>query len=211
MWKYAAILPICLLVFCSCGSKDDPLEDHVRAENFVVYTSAEPTKVSMQTAAAETTAAETEVRHLSYALTDNGIDLILGEDTVQELNYGYSPDPAGISIADLNFDGYDDIFVPIQGYGDGVGLFYLYQPDTNKFEENKELNKIGVALKTTDRQTLVQETDYDFTTETLEYQWKSGSLVKISRTVSVNSSDGVVKTEVYKYDSKGNEYLAESD
>lgn len=93
-----------------------------------------------------------------------------------------------LTIADFNFDGYDDLFVP---HGIGVanvsGKYFYMNPtrDFNPFEEWDELNKIGLLMSVdSENQVLnLSETGSAVDHEVTVYKWKTGKLHPVSHEI----------------------------
>lgn len=199
-------LPLAVML-TACGNSSKNPEEHVKAENFTVYTSA----AVPETATVPMTESVTELsekRKFSYALNGTSVEFFIDGEKVKQLDYYYSPDEKSITVADFNFDGYDDIFIPYESYYAGYGYYYCYIPEKNDFEENEELAAIGRAMKVTGEGILTEEQDDGYTERYIDYQWTNGKLKPFRKTETYTSySDGKVHTDIYKYDTDGNEYL----
>ena len=70
------------------------------------------------------------------------------------------------------------------------------------------INFFKADLKIGADNTLVLETDDGYIHRYVIYKWEGNKLVKNKKTETYKSfNDGKMHTDIYKYDSKGNEYL----
>ena len=197
-------------VLFSCGrDKDDP-EAHIRTENFTVYTTSPVPQTATQ-AFTESFTAPTEEKKFSYALNGSTVELRINDRLVKSLDYYYPPDEKYISVADFDFDGYLDIFIPYELSYTGYGYYYCYLPEKNDFALNDELMEVNRLMKIGPDNTLVEEQDDGYIDRFTFYQWDGNKLKKIRKTETyISYNDQKKHTDIYTYDSKGNETLEDT-
>ncbi len=196
-----------VVAFCavSCNSKKNTA-DYVTDENFVIYTDTTYPQFSADYVESEN---NTETpKKLTYALNGSHVELHLDGVINKILDFYYTPSAEHIVVADYNFDGYEDIFIPYESPPE-YGTYYCYIPKKNTFEENAELNNVGVKLTISDGQILTEDRSDDLTKRIVEYKWDGDKLNAFQRTETYKSSEtGEIVTDIYKYDQNGKEYLA---
>ena len=194
----------------SCENKKKDPEEYIVSENLIVYTTvADPEQVSVTTPFYTTAIIETDNK-LSYALNGTSVELTIGDKIVKTLEYYYTPDMSKIAVADYNFDGFDDIYIPYE-YPTDYGYYYCYDPKKNTFEENSELAAVGRFMTVSGDMTLTEHHDDGYIDRTTEYKWTAGKLAPVMRTEVYKSSvDNLTHTDIYRYDSNGVEYLDEA-
>lgn len=192
MKKYIAALVLTgLLAGCS-----DRNESTVSNENEPV--SATKTTAETTTAEEITTESETVSDGYNFKVEADGIHFFEGSiyqkieldcseflESVEK--YDEAPEEF-LTIADFNFDGYDDLFVP---HGIGApnvsGKYFYMNPtrDFNPFEEWDELNKIGLLMSVdSENQVLnLSETGSAVDHEVTVYKWKTGKLHPVSHEI----------------------------
>ncbi|MBR5165072.1 MAG: hypothetical protein IKW87_05900 [Ruminococcus sp.] len=197
-------------VLFSCGrDKDDP-EAHIRTENFTVYTTSPVPQTATQ-AFTESFTAPTEEKKFSYALNGSTVELRINDRLVKSLDYYYTPDEKYISVADFDFDGYLDIFIPYELAYTGYGYYYCYLPEKNDFALNDELMEVNRLMKIGPDNTLVEEQDDGYIDRFTFYQWDGNKLKKIRKTETyISYNDQKKHTDIYTCDSKGNETLEDT-
>ncbi len=201
----SAAVPLTLLLAVSCNTKKNTA-DYVTDDNFKVYTDTTYPEISADDLDAENTSEKP--RKLTYALNGSHVELLLNDVTVKILDFYYTPSAENISVADFNFDGYEDIFIPYESPPD-YGTYYCYDPEKNNFSENAELNAIGRIMTVTDEGNLSEDRSDDLTKRFVEYQWTDGTLKPFKKTETFKSAEnGETITNVYGYDGKGNEFLS---
>ena len=102
-----------------------------------------------------------------------------------------------ISVDDVDFDsdGYNDLYIP--DYDEIHGIYYRYNPDTDKFDEWDELNKISLPLKVDGKYLKYHTSDLKCNSETILYEWKDGKLVQYQREKTYNTDDGERYTDYF--------------
>lgn len=206
MKKYviSAMTFILALSAVSCNSKKNTA-DYVTDENFTVFTDTTYPQIPADNV---DKANESEkLGKLRYALNGSKVELYHGDTLVKILEFYYTPSPENFSVADFNFDGFEDIFVPFEAPAD-YGTYYCYNPEKKNFEENAVLNNIGRIMKVVDEGTLQENKSDDFTERYVDYQWSDGKLKPVKKTETFKNADGEVITNVYGYDPTGKEFLA---
>ena len=194
----------------SCGKKSKNPEEYVRTENFTVYTSTAVPQTVIQSLT-EAFTVPTEPKKFSYALNGTSVELLIDGVEVRQLDYYYTPDEKSIIVADFNFDGYDDIFIPYENFYSGYGYYYCYDPEKNNFVDNEELDNINRAMTVTGENTLTENRNDGYTDTYIDYQWIGGKLKAVKRTDTYKAySDGKIHTDIYNYDSKGAEYFVDT-
>lgn len=208
MKKYLLIPPA--IAFCftlsGCNKNKNP-EDYVTAENFVVHTST--TLPDSAKTFLDTNTVSPEQKKLTYALNGTTVELLINDESVQSIENYYVPDTSAIVVADFNFDGYDDIFIPFSDPTD-YGCYYCYNYAENYFYEDNQLNNIGTIMTVSDNKTLILDQSDDSTERTIEYAWFGSNLKAVQKTEIYEDENKVSHKDVYKYDENGMEYLFES-
>lgn len=209
---FIIIIPL-LLLFVSCGSKEKSMEEYVTAQNFVVYEPVSLPISKMKSKDTETTTTANEPKSIAYTQYDTEIDLIVDGQTVKTLEFTYVPDKTKIVVADFNFDGYNDIFVPFENNGSyqTFGNYYCYIPIENNFTKNSELTKIGKILTIESDNILSERQDDEYTERVIQYKWVNSKLKPFKKTETYKSwEDGQIHTNIYSYTDDGSEYLESS-
>lgn len=197
---------IAAILLVGCGKEKSP-EEYVRAENFTVHTTAVLSETYMTRSQEETTPVSPMV--LSYSLNGTSVELYMDGVMCQVLPFYYTPDSSCIIVADYNFDGYSDIFIPYESSSD-YGYYYCYNSGNKTFEENSILAEIG-KMDVTREGVLTQTSDDDQVKRSVDYQWEGGQLKPIKKTeIYESSEDEKTHTDVYVYDADGVEHLSES-
>lgn len=201
----SAVLSSLMLLAVSCNTKKNTA-DYVTDENFKVYT--DTTYPQQPVDVVDSISEINSRKRLSYALNGSRVELLLDNVLVKVLDFNYTPSAENITVADFNFDGYDDIFVPYESPPD-YGTYFCYDPDKNSFVENKELNAIGRITKITAEGIITEDRSDDLTQRFIDYQWTDGKLKAFKKTETFKSAEsGEIVTNIYSYDDKGNEYLS---
>ncbi len=208
MKRYIILITVTITITISAVSCNTTKNtaDYVTDENFTVYTDTTYPQVAADNLDALNS--DNKPGKLSYALNGSKVELLLDNVLVKVLEFYYTPSPEYFSVADFNFDGYDDIFVPYESPPD-YGTYYCYNPEKKNFEENNELNIIGRSLKITSDGTLSEDKSDSTTQRFVEYQWSDGKLKTVKKTETFKSAEnGELITNIYGYDPMGNEFLA---
>lgn len=201
----SAVLPLTMTAAVACDTKKNTAE-YVTDENLVIYSDTTYPQISADDLDAENNAKK--VGKLTYALNGSHVELLLDNVIVKILDFYYTPSAENISVADYNFDGYEDIFIPYESPAD-YGTYYCYIPEKNTFNENAELNDVGRIMKVTDEGILTEDRSDDLTKRYVEYQWFETELKAVKKTETFKSAEnGEIVTNIYGYDEKGNEFLA---
>lgn len=201
----ATFLLITAISAVSCNNKKNTA-DYVTDEDFIIYTDTTYPQFSADDIDAENDMKKPE--KLAYALNGSRVELLLDGVLIKILEFYYTPSAEFISVADYNFDGYEDIYIPYESPPQ-YGTYYCYIPEKNTFEENAELNNIGVYLTINDGQILSEDRSDDLTKRFVEYKWDGAELKPIQKTETYKSSQtGEIVTDIYKYDQNGKEFLA---
>ncbi|MBR6580486.1 MAG: hypothetical protein IKK66_04240 [Ruminococcus sp.] len=203
---FLAVLPLLTMTTAvACENKKNTV-DYVNDDELVIYTDTTYPQISADQIDAE--AAAQKAGKLSYALNGSHVELLLDNVVVKILDFYYTPSPENITVADYNFDGYEDIFIPYESPAD-YGTYYCYIPENNTFAENAELNEVGRIMKVTDERVLTEDRSDDLTKRFVEYQWFDAELRPVKKTETFKSAEnGEIVTNIYGYDEKGNEFLA---
>lgn len=207
--KKFILLTIPVLLLASCGTEKNP-EDYIKAENFVIVTSTVLPKTAINDEETETKTVER--KNIGYSLKDKDIELIVDGKTVQTIKCEYVPDEKKIKVADFNFDGYDDIFIPYENLSyKTFGDYYCYVAIENSFTKNSELSRIGKILTVADEGILYEKQYDEYTDRVIEYKWTDNKLNPFKKTeIYTTYEDGITHTDVYKYTDDGKEYLETS-
>lgn len=195
---------VLVIFLTSCENLENTVE-YVKSDNFVMYTDIEYSEVALEDRENETESVIS--KHFTYVLNGTRIELLIDGKTVKSLDYYYTPDVDAISVADFDFDGYEDIFIPYESPSD-YGTYYSYIPDKNSFSENSELNSVGRIMTVSENDTLIEDQSDDTTKRTFEYQWLNNKLMAVKKTETYKSSENEkILTDVYSFDKNGIEYL----
>ena len=144
---------------------------------------------------------------VSYSVADNGISFEMNGEQIQSIDLGYSPKTDYISMADYDFDGYIDAFIPFEdSYREG--LYYRYNPDTDQFEDWYTLNKIGYVMEPADQGTLLLIMYSQTGTKTVTYQWTNDDIFPVSLRHYYYTANGAVN-DFYEYTSNDSRVLLE--
>lgn len=197
---------IAAILLVGCGKEKTP-DEYVRAENFTVHTTAVFSETYMDGIQAETTTAPP--MSLSYSMNGTSVELYIDGVICQVLPFYYTPDSSCMIVADFDFDGYNDIFIPYESPTD-YGYYYCYNPQKHTFYENNTLAEIGM-MNVTGEGILTRTSDDGYVKRSVDYQWVGGFLKPVKKTeVYESSEDQKIHTDIYVYDSDGAEYLSES-
>ena len=154
---------------------------------------------------------EPEEAKLNFEVKETALQIYFGDKKTQDIELGFTPNKDDIAIADYDFDGDDDIFVPYDMKITDMGLYYCYDKEKNLFAPSDHLNYIGHLMKVTDDKTLVEELidNDDYYDQTVEFIWENGAIKQNKRKVRyVSTVDGKLYEETYEYDEKGQEYFS---
>lgn len=121
-----------------------------------------------------------------------------------------------LTIADFNFDGYNDLFVP---YGIGApnvpGKYFYMDPtkQLNPFKEWDELNQIGLLMSIdVDNQNLIlSETGSAVDHEVTAYKWENRKLRSVSREVQYATYNNQIYIDHFEYDRTGKETFVKKE
>lgn len=130
-----------------------------------------------------------------------------------------------IKVADYNFDGYDDIFIPDEetSFGHVLGDYYLCDPQTLDFGKSEELGVFfgrGIEMKAdlTYKRLIMEYTERtsEFIVKdcALNYVWEGGRLVPHSLTKKYENADSIATaeemfTDTYEFEDGRYEVLKE--
>lgn len=206
------IIPLAFAL-CSCGEKNNNLEDYVVAENFVIYPEYTLPQSSVEQEATNTTVATIEPKIISYNLKNTDVELLVDGKIVSTIKHEYVPDVNNIIVADFNYDGYDDVFIPYENSGSYsiYGDYYCYIPIENNFTKSSELAKIGKILTIAGDDILSEKLYDEYSDIFMEYKWTNGKLKPFRKTeLYTSSEDWQQHTNVYGYTEDGSEYLETS-
>lgn len=200
-----------------------------------VSSESETTSAPESTAAADTTAAPEEITTAGTLQDADGYNIRVEADGVtvsqgsffqkieldcSELirraeSYDRAPEEF-LTVADFNFDGYDDLFVPdMIGTPNIPGTYFYMNPtrEFNCFEEWDELNEIGQLMDIDDENqeldlaVKISAADYEYSV----YKWGENGLVRISRKHYYVSGSGQYYTDYFEYDENGEEILVKQE
>ncbi len=118
----------------------------------------------------------------------------------------------GFVVEDLNFDGYQDLRIPqFLPSSPNIPYFYwLYNPETGKFERNEELEVITSITVHGDQGTLESFQRVSANTFVLEtYEFREKNLVLIRRITEIYGTDE--QKQVVVEELQGNEWVVTSD
>lgn len=159
-----------------------------------------------------------------FKVSENSIDIISDGEYFQTIegDFSYimqfSVPTDSVKLYDVNFDDYDDLFIPTKYYTEGAdGIYYKFSPEKNCFEEWEELNKyghsfnVGISTNVSIGKILSYNTEDH---QTFVYYWdkdNKDTLVLFRRIETViDKENNMAVTNVYYIDADGNEILEES-
>lgn len=114
----------------------------------------------------------------------------------EDYHNGKAKKSALINIADFDFDGYNDLYIPqFIGTPNSFGVYMHYNPDTEKFESWEELSDIKLFFNINDDKTLtshchISAVEYEQKT----YKWndeKKLEIIKLKRQYRPEDSEDV--------------------
>ncbi len=194
------------IVACSDNNIYEP-------ESSVPETTAETvTEATTEVQTADPTA-EPEHGKLRPIWGNGGITLKMDGEEIQFAELESVPTAEDVSIADYNFDGYEDIFIPDNDVICGMGGdYWLYDPEKNKFELSQELALVDgrgwrMDIYNNDQLCLALYGHYG-STKTY-YQWQGSSLVPVRfLDIYFAQDDSMDQLEdAYEYDENGERYM----
>ncbi|MDE6093058.1 MAG: hypothetical protein K2G14_08185 [Ruminococcus sp.] len=100
-----------------------------------------------------------------------------------------------VDDVDFDFDGYNDLYIP--DYDEEKGTYYRYNPDTEKFEEWDELNKISLPLTVDGNYLKYHISDIMGNAETVFYEWLDKSISQSQRIVTYTAENGERYTDYF--------------
>ena len=105
-----------------------------------------------------------------------------------------------VELQDLNFDGYQDIKIPIyypdMSKGDYGYHYYLYDPRSQNFQRNEQLDDLGVLFfDARIKKILHYDADGSGNESTDTYQWQNGNLYLVKKIQTFEDDDFVNFTE----------------
>jgi len=123
------------------------------------------------------------------------VEVYKGKELLQTLEFereAISQDNV-ISLADYNFDGYLDLLVevryPMLAKGDWGTVFYLYNPQSGRFEKSEELNNFRVLnMYYGKKEILYGEADGSGNESNTAYKWFKDTLLKVNKVYIIEES-----------------------
>lgn len=183
-------------------------EDFITSENFIIHTDTNYPEITISNE--DQSAAKEKQMRFSYALNGSTVELSIDDEIITTLDFNYAPPIENIVVADFDFDGYQDIFIPFESPVDS-GSYYCYDPTSNSFAANSDLNAVGRILNITEDEILVSDLSDENTKRLIEYQWIGKKLKALKKTETyVSSESGNTITDIYTYDENGIERLSET-
>jgi lipoprotein len=231
MKKYI-IAVVMTVLLTGCADKNTSASSTVKEETSAPETTAETTFAEEITSTGEiTSTVETTAEPVSdgynFKVEADGIyffegsifqkiELDCSEFLESVEKYDKAPEEF-LTIADFNFDGYDDLFVP-NGVGapNVHGTYFYMNPtrDFNPFEKWDELNKIGFLMSVDSENKIlnfsshISAVDHDW----IIYKWNNGKLQPVSRELQYNSVyDNKIYIDRFEYDDDGKESLVKRE
>lgn len=192
MKKYIIALVLTGLLV-GCSDRDECTVSNVNETTSAPETTAETTSAEEITTESELVSdgynfkVEADGIHFFEGSIYQKIELDCSEFLESVEKYDKAPEEF-LTIADFNFDGYDDLFVPHGiGAANVSGKYFYMNPtrDFNPFEEWDELNKIGLLMSVdSENQVLnLSETGSAVDHEVTVYKWKTGKLHPVSHEI----------------------------
>ena len=192
MKKYIIALVLTGLLV-GCSDRDESTVSNVNETTSAPETTAETTSAEEITTESELVSdgynfkVEADGIHFFEGSIYQKIELDCSEFLESVEKYDKAPEEF-LTIADFNFDGYDDLFVPHGiGAANVSGKYFYMNPtrDFNPFEEWDELNKIGLLMSVdSENQVLnLSETGSAVDHEVNVYKWKTGKLHPVSHEI----------------------------
>ena len=149
---------------------------------------------------------------------------IWSKSITTDKNMGKIDDVYGLSVQDLNFDGYEDILIAVEKNGECISYqCYLRVPGKDKFELDKALSALcNVKADATLKAIFAFEQSVDYREEgfhitcdkTTKYLWEDDKLVPDTYAAIYHSSENVQKPYRYAvayYDSDLKDFLDSDD
>lgn len=215
MKKYIVALVLTGLL-AGCSDRDESTVSNVNEPSSAPETTAEPTTAEEITTESEPVSdgynfkVEADEIYFFEGSIFQKIELDCSEFLESVEKYDEAPEEF-LTIADFNFDGYDDLFVP---HGIGAanisGKYFYMNPtrDFNPFEEWDELNKIGFLMSVDSENKIlnfsshISAVDHDW----IIYKWNNGKLQPVSREFQYESVyDNRIYINRFEYDDDGKE------
>ena len=192
MKKYIIALVLTGLL-AGCSDRNESTVSNENEPASAPETTAETTAAEETTTESETVSdgynfkVEADGIHFFEGSIYQKIELDCSEFLESVEKYDEAPEEF-LTIADFNFDGYDDLFVPTRvGAPNVPGKYFYMNPtrDFNPFEEWDELNKIGLLMSVdSENQVLnLSETGSAVDHEVTVYKWKTGKLHPVSHEI----------------------------
>lgn len=211
MMKKMFLPVLCMCLLCSCTDRTADMEGHIVADGFNYITTASPDEPVVEHET-EAVPEEKETKNSIVFSVDSGVlSISEGETKKQDIKLGFDPVIDDIEMADYNFDGFDDIFVPYDLETSDMGLFYCYDSEKESYRANADLNFIGHRMTVTEDNTLLEVIDDgdDYYDQTIEFVWEDGVIKQLKRKVMyTRQEDGKRYEETYEYDEYGEEYFS---
>lgn len=157
----------------------------------------------------------------TYRVESDGVVCVSGGIDVEKLYTdctellrlaeAYGEDPADfLTVADFDFDGYDDVFVPETiGTPNVMGTYFrqAYELSSRYFMDWDELNRIGYLLSTdsVNKRLTFYSKENAVEYERIVYEWENGTIVPVSRELQYMQGTEIF-IDSYEYGG-GNEIL----
>jgi hypothetical protein len=205
-------IPVLLsAVLSSCAARNTG-EGRIVSDDFVFITTA-PMQAARLSEESKVEAVENaeENKELNFEVKEKALWVYFGNEKTQEIELGFVPKKDDIKVADYDFDGDDDIFIPYDLNTTDMGLYYCYDSEKKNFTPSDHLNYIGHLMTVTEDNTLLEELidNDDYYDQTVEFVWENGAIKQYKRKVRyVSTVDGKLYEETYEYDEKGQEYFS---
>ena len=205
--KKAVLCALCGLVLTACAEKSDSSMESV-AET------TETTTAQVTTEAQETTEPETKEPpsgRLDYEVIDGGILLKMDGAEIQTLGAETLPEFKSPVVADYDFDGFEDIFVPDDNISFGMGGdYWLYDSESGTFAVSQALALVegrGWTMTVCGEGQLQLDMFSHYGSTSTMYEWHGGELVPVSFVDKYRDEDYNGVEDEYEYGSDGQRYM----
>lgn len=215
MKKYIIALVLTGLLV-GCSDRDESTVSNVNETTSAPETTAETTSAEEITTESELVSdgynfkVEADGIHFFEGSIYQKIELDCSEFLESVEKYDEAPEEF-LTIADFNFDGYDDLFVPHGiGAANVSGKYFYMNPtrDFNPFEEWDELNKIGLLMSVDSENKTLKffAKDGAIGHEEIVYKWNNGNLQSVFHELWYkNFLDDQIYIDHFEFDDAGKE------
>ncbi|MBQ9898176.1 MAG: hypothetical protein IJM44_01815 [Ruminococcus sp.] len=202
-------IAISMLTAALAGCAENNVSSSVNVPETTETTAAQVTTEAQETTEPETT----ELPHgvLDYEVTDGGILLNMDGAEVQTVSTETLPEFRSPVVADYDFDGYEDIFVPDKDICSGMGGdYWLYDPESGKFGISDALALVdgrGWTMTVCGEGQLQLDMSSRYGSTSTVYEWSGDVLVPVGFVDKYRDDDYNGVEDEYEYGSDGQRYM----